>query len=92
MSETVRYKGKLTPTGKTLKEYDPNVEDIDDLYPEAIEIDGLVYVVNKKRVCDDYDIFNSTGNDDGTIDFEVMYHNGGCGFNEAIGSALKNKR
>lgn len=35
------------------------------------------------------DIFRSTKNDDGTIDFETRYYNGGCSFNEAIEYAIK---
>lgn len=89
MSETVHYKGKLTPTGKTLAEFDPNADDIYDHYYNAVEIDGMVYTVEKTDIDPDYDIFNSTKNEDGTIDFEVKYYNGGCGFNEAIDEALK---
>ncbi len=89
MSETVHYKGKLTPTGKTLAEFDPNAVDIYDHYYDAVEIDGMVYAVEKTDIDPDYDIFNSTKNEDGTIDFEVKYYNGGCGFNEAIDEALK---
>ena len=34
------------------------------------------------------DIQNAHDNGDGTIDYEVMYYNGGCSFNEAIEYAL----
>lgn len=90
MSETVHYKGKLIPTGKTLKEFDPETSDIYDHYLHAVEIDGMVYVVKKKDIDPDGDILRSTKNEDGTIDFEVRYYNGGCSFNEAIEEALKN--
>ena len=88
MSETVHYKGKLIPTGKTLKEFAPESDDIYDHYYEAIEIDGMVYTVEKKDIEPYEDIFRSTKNEDGSIDFEVKYYNGGCGFNEAIDTAL----
>ena len=86
MSETVHYKGELTPTGKTLTEFDPNADDIYDHYYDAVEIDGMVYTVEKTDI--DH-IFNSTKNEDGTIDFEVKYYNGGCVLNKAIDEALK---
>lgn len=92
MSETVYYKGKLIPTGKTLVEFDSNAEDIYDHYLDAVEIDGMIYTV-EKRYADPYeDIFNSTKNEDGTIDFEVKYYNGGCSFNEAIEQAIKESK
>lgn len=90
MSETVHYRGRLTPTGKTLAEFDPNADDIYDHYYSAVEIDGMVYKVEKVHVDPYGDIFESSKNEDGTIDFEVKYYNGGCGFNEAIGYALEN--
>ena len=89
MSETVHYKGKLRPTGKTLAEFDPNADDIGDYYGDAVEVDGLVYTVEKEYVAGDEDIFRSSINDDGTINFEVKYYNGGCSFNEAVEEALK---
>lgn len=88
MSETVHYKGKLTPTGQTLKEFDSTADDILDHYYKAVEINGMVYTVEKTEVDQYDDIFKSSNNDDGTIDFEVKYYNGGCGFNEAIDMAL----
>lgn len=88
MSEMVHYKGKLTPTGKTLAEFDSDADDIYDHYYKAVEIDGMVYTVEKESYELNDDIFESKKNDDGTIDFEVKYYNGGCGFNEAIDEAL----
>lgn len=89
MSEDVHYKGKLTPTGKTLKEFDPGAECItDNHYYNAVEIDGQIFTVEKVEISNS-ECFNSTENEDGTIDFEVKYYNGGCSFNEAIEEALK---
>tara|TARA_R110002049_G_scaffold143473_3_gene305578 strand:+ start:131 stop:400 length:270 start_codon:yes stop_codon:yes gene_type:complete len=88
MSETVHYKGKLIPTGKTLEEYDPTAIDSDDLNEDAVEIKGLIFEVEKED--HQYsDIFTSSKNDDGSINFEVKYYDGGCGFSEAIDYALK---
>ena len=89
MSETVHYKGKLTPTGKTLSEFDPEADDIYDHYQDAVEIEGLVYTVEKESIDPDDSFFRSTKNEDGSIDFEIRYYNGGCGFNEAIDYALE---
>jgi CRISPR/Cas system-associated protein Cas10 (large subunit of type III CRISPR-Cas system) len=92
MSETVHYKGKLIPTGKTLKEFDPNAHDISDHCEKAVDIDGLVYEVQKEYIDPYSDIFKSSKNDDGTIDFEIKYYNGACCFYEAIDYALKTRR
>ena len=35
------------------------------------------------------DIFESNKNDDGTINFHVMYYNSGCSFDEAIDEAIE---
>ena len=56
MSETVHYKGKLIPTGKTLAEFDPKASDIYDHYYDAVEIDGMIYTVEKTDIDPDYDI------------------------------------
>ena len=89
MSETVHYKGKLTPTGKTLSEFDNSADDIYDHYYKAVLIDDQVYTVEKEEVEPYEDVFLSSKNEDGTIDFEVKYYNGGCSFNEAIDEAIK---
>lgn len=47
-------------------------------------------LLKKISIDPDDDIFNATQNLDGTIDFHVMYYNGGCSFNEAIEEAISN--
>lgn len=100
MSDTVHYIGKLTPTGKTVKQfvvddeipdyYDDEEEYFEDkYYRHAVLIDGLVFTAKYEDVNPDLDIMNSTKNDDGSIDFEVRYYNGGCSFTEAIDEAIK---
>lgn len=103
MSDTVHYKGKLTPTGKTISGYIgddylksgdySSAEDYfnDNYYQAAIEYDGHVFEVEKEEVDtdSDSDIFVSSKNKDGSINFEVRYYNGGCGFDKAIDEALK---
>ena len=63
----------------------------EELYERYIVTNDNIYkVVEKNNKTDEYDIFNATQNFDGTIDYEVMYYNGGCSFNEAIERALEN--
>ena len=47
-----------------------------------------VYRVENKQVDVEYEFFNATRNGNGTIDFEVMYYNGGCSLSEAIEEAI----
>lgn len=100
MSETVYFKGKLKPTGKDLINYVddhdiPDYYDSDEEYfndylsESAIVIDGKVFEVERTQFEDSDDIFESTKNEDGTIDFQVKYYNGGCCFGEALEYALK---
>lgn len=103
MSETVHYKGKLTPTGKDLYEYvegddipqrydGDKLEYFEDKYDDfAIIIEGKVFEITGDYVEDIDDVFKSSDNSDGSISFEVKYYNGGCGFYEAIEYAVENK-
>ena len=61
----------------------------DEFQDTAIEINGEVYSVDRDAVDQENDIYSSIKNDDGTISFEVKYYNGGCGFGEALETALK---
>ncbi len=99
MSETEHHIGKLKPTGKRINEYigDAKIPDyyksvaefFDDEYCErAYVIDGLVFEIEMYDA-EEQDIFTATKNDGGTIDFQVKYYNGGCGFNEALDNAMK---
>lgn len=59
------------------------------LYNKYVIHNDKVYEVLEQNYKDtEYDIFNARKNDDGTIDYDVMYYNGGCYFDEAIGHAL----
>ena len=65
----------------------------DKLYQQYVIAGGEVYKVVEKNYKDmDEDIFNAHENGDGTIDYEVMYYNGGCSFNEAIEYALEDMK
>lgn len=63
----------------------------DELYERYVIYNNEVYEVIEKNYRDFYDsIFESYKNDDGTIDYQVVYYNGGCSFTEAIEEALNN--
>lgn len=104
MSETVHYKGTLRLLerleNETLEEqiqrilcknelpsYAESWEEClySDYYKEYAINNNILYKVE----IDDYDIFNIHKNTDGTYDFDVMYYNGGCSFDEAIEEAFK---
>jgi len=104
MSGIEHFKGKLTPTGQDLetymaiymedKELPSYYDDVEELFHDELStdvklIDGQVYKVEREYFEDSDSIFKSSENEDGTIDFEVKYYNGGCGFSEALDYALE---
>lgn len=103
MSETEHYKGKLIPTGKTLEEflegknmpsfYTDKMEYFEDEYSTKFYcIENLIYEVESEIYEDCDSIFESHKNKDGTINFDIKYYNGGCGFNEALHEAINNNK
>lgn len=65
---------------------------IDENYQKITIQNGIVYRVEKEEVDPDSDIFKASINDQGEIEYEVRYYNGGCGFDEAIEEALRSIR
>lgn len=61
-----------------------------EYYKEFVIIDGSLYWAVKESIdpCDSFFIGRKT-DDPNTIEFDVMYHNGGCSFDEAMIEALK---
>ena len=109
MSETVGYKGKLTPVycddEMTLEElcedvcernmielpkyYDNYTEFFQDEEGGHVIINGSLYKIEKETF--DYEnLYQASKNQDGSIDFLVAFHNGGCGLSEALTDALGN--
>ena len=99
MSETEHYTGKLIPTGKSVEQYmegveiskycDTAIEHFNEvLSDDAIDVNGLVFEIKRERINPYEDIMLATKNEDGSYDFEVKYYNGGCGFGEAIETAI----
>lgn len=100
MSETERFKGKLTPTGKSIDDYvateypewkaDKHEFFSDHLQEVAMEFEGVVYTIEFEEINEYEDVFTASKNEDGTIDFEVKYYNGSCGFSESLDCAVGN--
>lgn len=62
---------------------------IDQFYDEFLVSSGMLYEILEKESMDsEPDIFDATELSDGTVEFQVMYYNGGCGFSEAIDISL----
>jgi hypothetical protein len=63
----------------------------DEKYDDYIVADDKLYKVVESQDIESYDdIMYAEENNDGTISFVVRYYNGGSGFGDAIGEALKN--
>jgi hypothetical protein len=72
-----------------------------DSFREQLEDDGCrkyfitdnaIYKIESEEQDLDADIAKATKNEDGSINFEVRYYNGGCSFSEALDSAIRNIR
>lgn len=100
MSETEHHEGKLTPTGQTVDQFMADWDEPkygtkvdyfhEELTEQAKEINGIVYVITRVSSDGNDSIFKSSKNEDGSINFEVKFYNGGCGFGEALDDALVN--
>ena len=71
---------------------------ITELLSHQITIEASSAEEAKQKIQDSYyndidsDIFNAHDNNDGTIDYEVLYYNGGCSFDEAVEYAIDNMK
>jgi hypothetical protein len=101
MSDYEHIKGKLKPTNKTVETYvaddtipsyydSPQEYFNDEYYRKAYVIDGMVYAIESEELDPSDSIFRASKNNDGSIDFELRYYNGGCCMNEALENALEN--
>lgn len=89
--ETLEELCKRMMEGKTLPKYcDTYREYLEDVYYlEMVIQEGRLYKVEKEEVSLYGEIYESNENEDGDIEFEVKYYNGGCSFEEAIGTAIE---
>jgi len=63
---------------------------MDDEYEKYVIHNDILYSVEKKDI-GEYDCFSIVERKDGTLEFDVMYYNGGCSFDEAIEYAFNSK-
>lgn len=61
---------------------------MDEFYEKYIVHNGILYHVDKVDIDPDSDLFKASIGENGVINFEVRYYNGGCSFEEAIEEAL----
>lgn len=78
---------------KALKAYADSYEEmlLDKFYKEYVVRDNILYIVDKREIDTDEDIFSMHEDENGVLNFEVKYYNGGCSFDEAIEEAFENK-
>ena len=67
---------------------------VDEGYGKYVKIEGrLYYVSTRHSVEPDEDIMEaSTDDNSNSIQYEVRYYNGGCGFSEALEEAVQTMR
>lgn len=61
---------------------------MDEYHQEYVIQNEVLYQVEKHEVDLDGDTFCANVNEEGNIEFEILYHNGGCSFDDAIQQAL----
>jgi hypothetical protein len=90
--ENLSYQCKRLLDNRELPSYYDSYEEFlrDELYKEYIIHDDIVYKYEKEELDPESDIFEATRNINGDIEFEVLYYNGGCSFEEAIEEAMRN--
>ena len=68
------------------KDYNNNFDQLMDMtnYDGFLKIDKTLYRIDDEGFEPDDEILMASKNEDGSFDYEVRYHNGGCGFGEAI--------
>ena len=101
MSTTVIAKGRLLPTGQTLQEFmgangynqtdeEELMQEFDeDFYRKAILLGEKVFLIEGTVKEFDESIFDARLNDDGTIEYQCVYYNGGWCLDDAIQYAVE---
>lgn len=62
----------------------------DEMYEEYVVWKGNLYQVTESENIEEYDVYIASRNNDGSINYEICYYNGGQSFNEAIETAMDN--
>lgn len=90
-NESLEEQCKRLMEDKELPSYFDNYQEflLDSYYHRFAIHNNCLYQVEKEDLDPDGDIFKASLKENGEIDFEVRYYNGGCGFEEAINEALR---
>lgn len=90
--ETLEEQCKRLIGDKELPSYCDNYEEFlnNTFYQEMSIQNGTIYHIKKEEIDLDEDIYQANLTDDGDIEFEVRYYNGGSSFDDALEEALKN--
>ena len=95
-SLSASMKSILIEMGEEIEPGDSQEDLMDQFWDAAYRmytiINDKIYKIDDKEIDADEDVYTSTHNADGTIDFEVKFYNGGCSFDEAIEEAVENGR
>ena len=62
----------------------------DEYYRKFVIINNSIYEIIEDTCLDYNEIFESSLNEDGTINYICSYYNGGCSFSEALEECLNN--
>lgn len=92
-NETLENQCKRLLNNVELSDYCDTYQEMfeDEFYQQYFIFNNIIYKVDNKQDIDpDDSIFIANKNENGTIEFEVKYYNGGCSFNEALEEALEN--
>lgn len=92
--ESIEEQCKRLLHGETLHSYMDSYQEMlqDEYYQQYVVYDDILYSVEKESLDPDEEIFNAIENEDGSINFEIKYYNGGFSFNKAIEVALNNRK
>ena len=90
--ETLEEQCKRILGNKELPSYFDDYKEFlsNEKYEEYTILEDDVYRVIKERIDPDFGVYNASIGENGEINFEVRYYNGGCSFDEAIREALEN--
>jgi len=94
INETLEERCKRIIGDVDLEDYESYQEMlIDDYnyYEDYVIHNDILYSVKKNRLDPEQSFFMSKRNDNGTVNFEVRYYNGGTSFDETIEYAFENK-
>ena len=73
------------------EQYDSAIHQLEDTGHRKLHItENVIYFIKYESIDPSSDILKAKKSDNGLIDFEVKYYNGGCSFSEALDASFKN--